>query len=206
MDKYNGIIIHQKLSASVQEQRVLLSCGGQYYEASQPIVELVEELQRHETEGQSIIAYAEKKVGKYTPEQVRMIIDKFITPMFVPKEKKHSFLYEKELFSAMAIDKFSDAFHFLFSPLGYITNIWAEVLLMLSGWISLMRSACFTTACDTRRLCPLRLFGLYIGRHVTGHRISAISGSCATQSGNSLAVVGRYGKIPPASQSGIRPS
>ena len=203
MDKYNGIIIHQKLSASVQEQRVLLSCGGQYYE---PIVELVEELQRHETEGQSIIAYAEKKVGKYTPEQVRMIIDKFITPMFVPKEKKHSFLYEKELFSAMAIDKFSDAFRFLFSPLGYITNIWAEVLLMLSGWISLMRSACFTTACDTRRLCPLRLFGLYIGRHVTGHRISAISGSCATQSGNSLAVVGRYGKIPPASQSGIRPS
>lgn len=206
MDKYNGIIIHQKLSASVQEQRVLLSCGGQYYEASQPIVELVEELQRHETEGQSIIAYAEKKVGKYTPEQVRMIIDKFITPMFVPKEKKHSFLYEKELFSAMAIDKFSDAFRFLFSPLGYITNIWAEVLLMLSGWISLMRSACFTTACDTRRLCPLRLFGLYIGRHVTGHRISAISDSCATQSGNSLAVVGRYGKIPPASQSGIRPS
>lgn len=206
MDKYNGIIIHQKLSASVQEQRVLLSCGGQYYEASQPIVELVEELQRHETEGQSIIAYAEKKVGKYTPEQVRMIIDKFITPMFVPKEKKHSFLYEKELFSAMAIDKFSDAFRFLFSPLGYITNIWAEVLLMLSGWISLMRSACFTTACDTRRLCPLRLFGLYIGRHVTGHRISATSGSCATQSGNSLAVVGRYGKIPPASQSGIRPS
>lgn len=206
MDKYNGIIIHQKLSASVQEQRVLLSCGGQYYGASQPIVELVEELQRHETEGQSIIAYAEKKVGKYTPEQVRMIIDKFITPMFVPKEKKHSFLYEKELFSAMAIDKFSDAFRFLFSPLGYITNIWAEVLLMLSGWISLMRSACFTTACDTRRLCPLRLFGLYIGRHVTGHRISAISGSCATQSGNSLAVVGRYGKIPPASQSGIRPS
>ena len=103
---------------------------------------------------------------------------------------------------------FEDTYHFrfLFSPLGYITNIWAEVLLMLSGWISLMRSACFTTACDTRRLCPLRLFGLYIGRHVTGHRISAISGSCATQSGNSLAVVGRYGKIPPASQSGIRPS
>ena len=123
MDKYNGIIIHQKLSTSVQEQRVLLSCGGQYYGASQPIVELVEELQRQETEGQSIIAYAEKKVGKYTPEQVRMIIDKFITPMFVPKEKKHSFLYEKELFSAMAIDKFSDAFRFLFSPLGYILSL-----------------------------------------------------------------------------------
>ena len=36
---------------------------------------------------------------------------------------------------------FEDTYHFrfLFSPLGYITNIWAEVLLMLSGWICLMR-------------------------------------------------------------------
>lgn len=115
MSKYNDITIHQKLSASTQEQRVLLSCGGQYYEASQPIVELVEELQRHETEEEAIVAYAEKKAGKYTTEQVRLIIDKFITPLFVPKEKKHSFLYEKELFSAAAIDKFSDAFRFLFN-------------------------------------------------------------------------------------------
>lgn len=36
---------------------------------------------------------------------------------------------------------FEDTYHFrfLFSPLGYITNIWAEVLLILSGWICLMR-------------------------------------------------------------------
>lgn len=115
MNRYNDITIHQKLSASTQEQRVLLSCGGQYYEASQPIVELVEELKCHETEEEAIAAYAEKKAGKYTPEQVRIVIDKFITPLFTPKEKKHSFLYEKELFSAAAIDKFSDAFRFLFN-------------------------------------------------------------------------------------------
>ena len=115
MNKYSDITIHQKLSASTQEQRVLLSCGGQYYEASQPIVELVEELKCHETEEEAIVAYAEKKAGKYTPEQVRIVIDKFITPLFTPKEKKHSFLYEKELFSAAAIDKFSDAFRFLFN-------------------------------------------------------------------------------------------
>lgn len=115
MNKYSEITIHQKLSASTQEQRVLLSCGGQYYEASQPIVELVEELKCHETEEEAIAAYAEKKAGKYTPEQVRIVIDKFITPLFTPKEKKHSFLYEKELFSAAAIDKFSDAFRFLFN-------------------------------------------------------------------------------------------
>lgn len=36
---------------------------------------------------------------------------------------------------------FEDTYHFrfLFRPLGYITNIWAEILLMLSGWICLMR-------------------------------------------------------------------
>ena len=109
MNIYNDIIIHQKLSASTQEQRILLSCKGQYYEASPAIIELVEELQRHETEEEAIVAYVEKKTGKYTPKQVRMIIDKFITPLFAPKKKKHTFFYEKELFSAAAIDKISDA-------------------------------------------------------------------------------------------------
>lgn len=115
MNIYKDIIIHQKLSSSTQEQRVLLSCGGQYYEASPAIDELVETLQRHATEEEAIAAYTEKKAGKYTPEQVRLIIDKFITPLFTPKPPKRSFLYEKELFSAAAVDRFSDAFRFLFN-------------------------------------------------------------------------------------------
>ena len=115
MNIYKDIIIHQKLSSSTQEQRVLLSCGGQYYEASPAIAELVETLQRHATEEEAIAAYTEKKAGKYTPEQVRLIIDKFITPFFTPKPPKRSFLYEKELFSAAAVDRFSDAFRFLFN-------------------------------------------------------------------------------------------
>ena len=114
MSKYNDITIHQTLSASTQERRVLLSCGGRYYEASPAIAELVEELQSHDTEGEAIAAYVEKKAGKYTPEQVRQIIDKFITPLFAPTETKRSFLYEKELFTAQAIDRFSDRFSFLF--------------------------------------------------------------------------------------------
>lgn len=115
MNIYKDIIIHQKLSSSTQEQRVLLSCGGQYYEASPAIAELVETLQRHATEEEAIAAYTKKKAGKYTPEQVRLIIDKFITPLFTPKPPKRSFLYEKELFSAAAVDRFSDAFRFLFN-------------------------------------------------------------------------------------------
>lgn len=114
MNLYNDITIHQKLSASTQEQRVLLSYNGQYYEASPAIAELIEALQQHETESEAITFYCEKKKGKYTPEQVKGIIDKFVIPLFTPKISKRSFLYEKELFSVQAIDKFSYAFRFLF--------------------------------------------------------------------------------------------
>ena len=101
MNIYKDIIIHQKLSSATQEERVLLSCGGQYYEASPAMAELVETLQRHATEEEAIAAYTEKKAGRYTPEQVRLIIDKFIIPLLTPKQQKRSFLYEKELFSAV---------------------------------------------------------------------------------------------------------
>ena len=46
---------------------------------------------------------------------------------------------------------FADTYHFrfLFRPLGYITNVWAEVLLILLGWICLARrySALFIFLC-----------------------------------------------------------
>lgn len=132
MNIYKDIIIHQKLSSSTQEQRVLLSCGGQYYEASPAIAELVETLQRHATEEEAIAAYTKKKAGKYTPEQVRMIIDKFITPLLTPKQQKRSFLYEKELFSATAIDKFSDTFRFLFNR-WYMLTVFL-VAVSLDAW------------------------------------------------------------------------
>ena len=135
MNIYNDIIIHQKLSSSTQEQRVLLSYGGQYYEANSAIAELVEVLQQYHTEEEAIAAYTKKKAGKYTPEQVRLIIDKFIMPLFTPKEKKHSFLYEKELFSAVAIDKFSDTFRFLFNRWNMLTVFLVAV--SLDAWVLL---------------------------------------------------------------------
>lgn len=46
MNIYKHIIIHQKLSTSTQEQRMLISYDGQYYEVSQGIIELVEVLQQ----------------------------------------------------------------------------------------------------------------------------------------------------------------
>lgn len=42
--------------------------------------------------------------------------------------------------SVLSVD-FEDTYHFrfLFRPLGYITNVWAEVLLILLGWVCLVR-------------------------------------------------------------------
>ena len=82
MRAYKDIIIHQNLSAAIQEDRMLLSYGEQYYEASPAMAELVEELQQHATEEEAIAAYTKMKAGKYTPEQVRVIIDKFITAIW----------------------------------------------------------------------------------------------------------------------------
>ena len=114
MNIYNAIMIHP-FSSSTQEERFLLSCNGQFYEANFAVVELLETLQQHPTEEEGVGAYVHRKDGKYTPEQVRQVINKFIAPLFAAKEKKRTFLYEKELFSEVAIDKFSDMFRFLFN-------------------------------------------------------------------------------------------
>ncbi len=122
MNKYNDITIHKRLSTSTEKPRMLLSCGGHYFEASLPIVELLEVLQQHPVEDDAVKSYCQKMAGKYTPEQVRTIIDKFITPMFAPKEERRTFLYEKELFPAKAVDRFSETFRFLFNK-GYMALV-----------------------------------------------------------------------------------
>ena len=68
MNKYSAISIHP-LASSVQRERILLSYQGQYYEANQSIVELVKELQFHETEEEAIAAYttADYRQVHYAP-------------------------------------------------------------------------------------------------------------------------------------------
>lgn len=138
MKTYSNITIHHPFSSSVQKEKYLLSYNGQYYEASHAIVELVEELQRYEEEKAAIEAYVRKKEGKYTPEQVREVIEKFIDPIFRAVPKKRSFLYEKELFSAGAIDRFSDTFRFLFHK--------AYMMVVLVGMLALDAWFFFTTS------------------------------------------------------------
>lgn len=128
MNKYNNIVIHP-LASSTQDSRFLLSCNGQYYEASSSIVELLGDLQESQTKEEAISSYLQKKNGKYTSKQIEQIINNFITPLFSASSPKRSFLYEKQLFSARAINKFSDTFRCLFSKV-YMTVIFIIFIIL----------------------------------------------------------------------------
>lgn len=128
MNEYSNIIIHP-LASSTQDNRYLLSCNGQYYEAGYPVVELLTELQEYPTEEEAVSSYIQKRGDKYTSEQIRQIINKFITPLFSTQKKKRTFLYEKELFSASIIDKFSDTFRFLFNR-AYMAVVFTMALVL----------------------------------------------------------------------------
>ena len=130
MEIYKHVEI-QRLSASTitEKGNYLLSYNGRYYEASYPIVEFLRELQESETEEEAISSYIKKKEDKYTFEQLHGVIDKFITPLFSVKKNKRTFLYEKKLFTASSIDKFSNTFQFLFNK-AYMAIIFAVVLIM----------------------------------------------------------------------------
>ena len=135
MNMYTNIQIHP-LASSTQEKRFLLSCNGRYYEAALPLVELLEELQQKPDTDAAVAAYVDKKAGRYTPEQVMQAIKKFIDPITTaPKAKKRTFLYEKELFPAAAVDRFSDAFSFLFHK-AFMVTLFA-VMLVLDVWFFL---------------------------------------------------------------------
>lgn len=120
-NEYSNIIVYP-LASSTQDSRYLLSCNGQYYEASGSIVELLGDLQKNLTKEEAISSFLQKKNGKYTSKQIEQIINNYITPLFSVSSPKRYFLYEKQLFRANAINKFSDIFQCLFNKV-YMTVI-----------------------------------------------------------------------------------
>lgn len=115
MNKYNSISI-APFSSSTEKEHYLLSCNGRYFEVSQSLVELLTDLQQNDTQEEAIQTYVNKKKGKYTSEQTESLIKKHIDPLLtIPKEKKRTFLYEKELLTATTVERFSKAFSFLFN-------------------------------------------------------------------------------------------
>lgn len=116
MNRYRNIEI-RKMSSATREKRFLLSYGGCYFEAGLPIVELLEDLRQHDDVDTGIEAYVNRKGGKYIEDDIRLVVSKYIDPIFEKKEQKREFLYEKELLKPSQIDKFSNTFSFLFNRL-----------------------------------------------------------------------------------------
>lgn len=132
MKTYTEITVYP-LASSTQEKRFLLSYNGHYYEATLPLVELLEELQQNSDMETAVAAYVERKAGKYTPKQVKQAIDKFIVPILTASSaKKRIFLYERELFSSVAVDRFSDIFRFLFHRVCMLPLL--VITVMLDVW------------------------------------------------------------------------
>lgn len=115
MERYKQIHIQPLASASVKE-RFLLVYNGRHYEAGAPVVDLIRCLQQENTQEEAVVAFVEKKKGMFSCAQVEDVITRLIQPMFADdaKPRKRTFLYERELFSASVIDRFSDACSFLF--------------------------------------------------------------------------------------------
>lgn len=115
MEHYKQIHIQPLASASVQK-RFLLVCNGRHYEAGTPLVDLIRCLQQEATREKAVAAFIEKQKGVFSYAQVEDVITRLIQPMFADdaKPRKRTFLYERELFSASVIDRFSDACSFLF--------------------------------------------------------------------------------------------
>lgn len=128
MERYKQIHIQPLASASVKE-RFLLVYNGRHYEAGAPVVDLIRCLQQENTQEEAVVAFVEKKKGMFSYAQVEDVITRLIQPMFADGEKsrKRTFLYERELFSASAIDQFSDTCRLMFRK-GVMLPLMAAVL------------------------------------------------------------------------------
>lgn len=170
MNSFNQIEI-QKLSSSTQDMRYLLCCHGHYYEANYPIVELVEVLKKYEHQEEAISAYIRQKEGKYTPEQVARLIAGYVIPLLTPRQRKiKTFLYQKDVFTAAAVDKFSDAFRFLFHPACLGIFLMLNILLNFYFFFSTAHVLQFNNLIDIYTLAGLVLFMLFSSLfHELGH-------------------------------------
>ena len=80
MNEYCNIEI-QKLASSAASGRYLLGYNGKFFEANSYVVELINCLQEHADEDVAISKFIEKRQGKYTKEQVKGFIEKYLYPL-----------------------------------------------------------------------------------------------------------------------------
>lgn len=115
MEDYKKIEI-QKLATSSKEDCYLLSCNGIYYEVNDSIVEIIRALQCCDSKEEAISFFLKERQGKYTKEQITQLVDNYISHILSKTStlSNKAFIYQKELLPASSIDRFSDAFRFVF--------------------------------------------------------------------------------------------
>lgn len=173
MQEYCSIKI-QSLSTSAKEERYLLSCNGQYYEANYPIVELLRALQKYEDENDAISYYILRNGMKYEIAQVKEVIQRYIYPLIAKKHtefsKNRTFFYEKELFPISFVDKFSDTFRFLFKKWYMVTVMLLGLLLDSYFMFTTENLLRFDTHVDVYSVLGLLVFMLFSSLwHELGH-------------------------------------
>lgn len=169
MNIYNNINIYP-FYTSMKDKYFLLSYNGQYYEATYPIVELLTELQKYSTKEEAVFSYIQKKEGKYTSDQIQLVIEKFITPLFSMKKKKNTFLYEKILFTAPVIKKLSDKCQFLYKKINIVVILTLTLLLNIYFFLTTDNLLIFNNKVNTYMIVGLLVFMLLSSFfHELGH-------------------------------------
>ncbi len=112
MEKYKDIKV-QKFSTSTNKEHFLLSYKNSHYEVTAAVVALLLILQSNSSIDESIQEYRKLTNFQLSYEQVKELIQTSIEPIFALRESQ-SFLYQRILFTANQIEKYSNALRVLF--------------------------------------------------------------------------------------------
>lgn len=121
------------LKTSSNNLRYILLLEDRYFEVTNSVVDLIGILQQVDNYQDAILLYKEKYNIIYTIAELNALVQKYIAPILnLKKEKKHSFLLKKEIFSSQNIITWSNSLKFLFNT--YISCTLLLTVLFLEFW------------------------------------------------------------------------
>lgn len=159
MKEYEDIHI-QTFSSASDEARYLIGCRGQYYEAGVVVANLITTLKEYGTEDEEIKAFLRNNNNRYTIEQIRDAIKKYIAPMQENKGGVKQFLYQKEILSAGYVDRFSDALKLLFNKYIMVSVIFVALTLDAVFFLTTKDLLTFSNKVNAYTIIGLLLFML----------------------------------------------
>lgn len=159
MKEYEDIHI-QAFSSASDESRYLIGCRGQYYEAGAVVANLITTLKEYGTEDEAIKAFLRNNNNRYTIEQIRDAIKKYIAPMQENKGGGKQFLYQKEIMSAQHVDRFSDALKLLFNKYIMVSVIFVALTLDAVFFLTTKDLLTFSNKVNAYTIIGLLLFML----------------------------------------------